>query len=166
METKMKQKVKVIGSVFLLLLYVENANSVEFEKMGTAISKVLGTTKAFKTTVKRETAYYSKGKDGKPLMYAFVEKGLYEPNCTHTWVIGVDAKTAQVKGVRVVEMSCPHAFPTNKPSFLEQFLGKGPADLKALKTSVHTIAKATATSNLATDAVARSIAAVSNTKGK
>ncbi|MEZ4751935.1 MAG: hypothetical protein R3B54_15280 [Bdellovibrionota bacterium] len=105
----------------MFCLCIENSSAVEFEKMGQAIAKSLGTTKAFKSTVEVEgeaaTVYYSKDGSGQPKKVAVVQKGIYEPNCTHTWVVGLDARSAKVEGIRVVEMSCPHAFPTKKSSF-------------------------------------------------
>jgi hypothetical protein len=54
-------------------------------------------------------------------------------------------------------MSCPHAYPTREQSFLSQFIGKGPKDAPTLKKKVDTVAKATGSSDLTTDAVVRSI---------
>ena len=151
-------------ATLLLLAYVE-AQAVEFEKLGNAVSKALGTKKAFQKSVnvngKETTVFYGKTDAGEPSKLAIVQKGLWEPNCTHTWVVGLDAKTATVEQIRVVEMSCPHAFPTNKASFLDQYKGKGPADLKKLKGEIQTIAKATGTCNLTTDAVVTSVTAAS-----
>ena len=97
---------------------------------------------------------------------AFIQKGIYEPNCTHTWAIGIDPKTGKVTQVRVIEMSCPHAFPTKADSFLDQFKGKGPADAATLDSSIATIAKATGSCKLATDAVKRSIVDFNQVKGQ
>lgn len=164
----MRWEKKVI--LVLVLMYVDLARATEFEKMGNAISKALGTTKAFKTThtLKTEpiTVFYSKDASGKAEKLAIVEKRLYEPNCTHTWVIGLNAKTAKVEQIRVVEMSCPHAFPTKENSYLEQYQGKGPAQAKTLKADVHTVAKATGSSELTTDAVVESIIVADKLKGK
>ena len=154
----------------LLLVYLQTALGVEFEKLGSAIAKALGTKKAFKKSVsvsgENTTVFYSKGGNGKANKFAVVRKGIYPPNCTHTWVVGVDAKSSKVEQVRVVEMSCPHAFPTNKPNFLAQYKGKGPQDLKTLKGDVNTIAKATGSSDLTSDAVKASIEAAMKLKGK
>ncbi|MBC7692341.1 MAG: FMN-binding protein [Methylotenera sp.] len=156
--------------VILFLSQMESAHAAEFEPLGKAAAAALGTTKAFRKTVnvdKRDvTLFYSKDASGQPEKYAFVEKGIYEPSCTHTWVVGVDAKTNKVSEVRVVEMSCPHAFPTKAASFLDQFKGKGPADVAKLSSQISTIAKATGSANLTTDAVKRSITAASQMKGK
>lgn len=161
---------KTIVISLMLCLFVESSSAVEFEKLGQAIAKSLGTTKAFKSTVEvlgeSATVYYSKDKRGAPQKVAVVQKGIYEPNCTHTWIVGVDAKTAKVDGIRVVEMSCPHAFPTKKSSFLSQFVGRGPASVKTLGGDVHTVAKATGSSELTTSAVKKAILATKKfTKG-
>ncbi|MCB0404240.1 MAG: hypothetical protein KDD51_05600 [Bdellovibrionales bacterium] len=147
----------------MFCLCIENSSAVEFEKMGQAIAKALGTTKAFKSTVEVQgeaaTVYYSKGRGGQPERVAVVQKGIYEPNCTHTWVVGLDARSAKVEGIRVVEMSCPHAFPTKKSTFLSQYVGRGPASVKKLSGEVHTVAKATGSSELTTTAVKKAILA-------
>ena len=158
----------------LLLFWVERTTAVSFEPLNQAIAKALGTTKAAKRSLGRELAsrdqggdvYYSKGPGGKAETLAFVQKGVYEPNCTHTWVVGVNAHSATIKTVRVVEMSCPHAFPTKAASFLDQYQGKGPAEVKSLENSVNTIAKATGSSRLTTHAVKRSILTAMKLKGK
>jgi hypothetical protein len=153
----------LVGS--LLLIYMESAPATEFEKMGSAIANALGTKKAFQRKLdvagKETTVFFNKSDSGQPTKLAVVQKAVYEPDCTHTWVIGMNAASRTVDQIRVVEMKCPHAFPTNKANFLDQYKGKGPADMKKLKGEVSTIAKATATSNLTTDAVLRSIAAAS-----
>jgi hypothetical protein len=154
-------------AILLLLASVETASAVEFEKLNAAIAKVLGTTKAMKKTVsidgKNADVFYAKD-GGKAL--AVIQKRIYEPNCTHTWVIGVDPATQKVQQIRVVEMSCPHAHPTRSNSFLDQFSGKGPADLAKLDASISTIAKATGSSELTTDAVKTSIKVAQSLKGK
>ena len=156
-----------IIAVLMLFIWIETARAVEFEKLNAAIAKVLGTTKAMKKTAnvggKPADVYYPKT-GGK--MLAVIQKRIYEPNCTHTWVIGVDGATAQVKQIRVVEMSCPHAHPARANSFLEQFTGKGPADLAKLDKDISTIAKATGSCELTTDAVKTSIQAAQSLKGK
>lgn len=144
-------------TLFLFLLTLEHAMAVEFEPKGKAVAAVLGTKKAKskKVTVdgKEITAFYPAEGKGK---IAFVQEGLYPPNCTHTWVVGIDAAKGTVTEIRTVEMECPHAFPTKEASFLGQFEGKGYADLAKLD-GVHTVAKATGSSKLAIDAVKRSI---------
>ncbi len=144
-------------TVFIYLILLEQAFAVQFEPKGKAVAEVLGTKKAKqkKLTVdgKEITAFYPSEGKGK---IAFVQEGLYPPNCTHTWVVGIDAAKNTVTQVRVVEMECPHAFPTKESSFLGQFEGKGLRDLDKLD-SVHTVAKATGSSKLAIEAVKRSI---------
>ncbi|MEW6055322.1 MAG: FMN-binding protein [Bdellovibrionota bacterium] len=166
---------KRISAVSLLAsLYVlESAHAASFENLEAAVLKALkvkskkdAVQKPVKIDGKEEKIPYSKDKSGKPAYYAFIEKGLYPPNCTHTWVIGIDAKTSKVNDVRVVEMSCHHAFPTKEPTWLEQFMGKGPADVATLDDDIDTIAKATGSSKLATDAVKRAITKAEKAKGK
>lgn len=149
-----------------LLVLMERAQAVEFEKLGAALTASLGTKQAFQKKLGAETAYYAKGADGKATKFAFVQKRTYPPNCTHTWVVGADAKTAKITGIRVVEMSCHHAHPTKASSFLDQFKGKGPADASTLKGKVNTIAKATGSSELAADAVKVSIETAAKLKGQ
>ncbi len=148
------------------LLFHLSAHGVEFEKVGTAISKALGTKSVFKTVVGDSIpVYYAKNDDGKPVRYAVVKKETYPPNCTHTWVMGLTA-SGVIKEIRVVEMACPHAFPANKASFLDQYKGKGKADVKKLKNDIHTVASATGSCDLTTDAVIKSIAAVAEAREK
>ena len=153
-----------------LVAQLETANAVEYEKLGTAVQKALGTGKAFKTTTtvfgKKTDVFYAKGPSGKATKFAVVQKRTYEPNCSHTWVIGLDAATANIEQIRVVEFGCPHAEPTKQASFLDQFKGKGPADAGTLKSDIHTIAKATGSSELTTDAAVSSITAAGTLKGK
>lgn len=147
-----------------------SALATEFEPLGKAVAAALGTKKAFKKSFAFEKkpldVFYSKDKSGKAAKYAFVQKRIYEPNCTHTWVVGVDAKSGKVTQVRVVEMSCPHAFPTKTEGFLGNFKGKGFADANKLKSEVTPIAKATGSSELTVDAVRASLVAASKLKGK
>ena len=160
----------VLLSLIGLLSQAREALAVEFEQLGKAVAGVLGTTKAFKKTIPsgkgKVDVFYDKGADGKATKFAFIEKGIYEPNCTHTWVIGVDAKTNKVGEIRVVEFSCQHAYPTRAGSYLDQYKGKGPADVKKLDSDVMVIAKATGSSKLTTDAVKRSIVNAQRLKGK
>jgi hypothetical protein len=160
----------IYGLVFATELGRGLAFGTEFESLGQAVAASLGTKKAFKKSFAFEKkpleVFYSKDASGNPTKYAFVQKGVYEPNCTHTWIVGVDAATGKVNGVRVVEMSCPHAYPTKTESFLGQFVGKGLADASKLKSEVTPIAKATGSANLAIDAVRKSIIAASKLKGK
>lgn len=146
---------------YLSLLIPVSGLATEFEPLQKAISNELGTTQAFRKKYtldgKEWEIYYSKGSDQKPLRLAAVQKGLYEPDCTHTWVIGMKANPIEVTNIRVVEMKCPHAFPTKSQSFLSQYVGKKEADLSTLDQSITTVAKATGSAVLTTDAVKRSI---------
>lgn len=165
----MKQIAIKTFAVALILLHLEQSMAVEFEKLGSAVAAGLKTTKAFKanTNVKGEdtTVFYSKDGAGKANRYAVVQKGIYKPNCTHTWVIALNT-AAKVEDIRVVEMSCTHAHPTKNASFLSQFKGKGPAAVRELASSITVVAKATGTSELTRDAVVKSIQAVQNLSGK
>lgn len=149
--------------IALVMFMVERADATTFEALGSAIGNALGTKKVKKKTFtndagKNISVFYSTGTGGQPGKFAFVEKGIYNPgNCTHTWVIGINATTQKVNEVRVVEMSCQHAFPTRKASYTSQYKNKGPADYKNLKGEIKTIAKATGSSDLMTDAVQRAI---------
>lgn len=150
-------------AMFLSLIWYTEVRAVEFEKLGAAVAGVLKTKSAIKASVEvggnPQMLYYSKDDQGKPRRYAVIQKGKYEPNCSHTWVVGLNA-SGVVEEVRVVEMSCSHAYPTRSPAFLDQFMNKGPKNLQSLKSNVHVIAKATGSSELARDAIVRSIEAV------
>jgi hypothetical protein len=147
-----------------------SATATEFEPLGAAVAGALGTKQAFKKSFAFEKkpldVFYSKDGSGKASKYAFIQKGVYEPNCTHTWVVGVDANSGKITEVRVVEMSCPHAYPTKTEGFLGQFKGKSFADAAKLKNDIAPIAKATGSANLAIDAVRKSLVAASKLKGK
>jgi len=163
--TPKRPKTNPFQTTFLTLLFhwAFAVSAVEFEKLGSAIAKTLGTKEAFREKASlggvTHDIFFSKAKNGKPAQFAVVQKKIYEPNCTHTWVIGVNAKTLKVTGIRVVEMSCPHAFPTRSASFLDQFKGKGIAQLATLKSETRTIAKATGSCLLTADAVVTAISA-------
>lgn len=157
----------------IFLLSLDDCFASQFEKKEVALAKLLGKGKAFKRVIALNSTdldpkisggfhhdvFFTKSKDGKPKTIAVVEKRTYEPNCSHTWVVGIDASTFQVRDIRVVEMSCPHAFPCREASFLDQYKGAGPAKLKSLRKEVTTIAKATGTSQLTTDVVITAISA-------
>lgn len=170
MKLKRSLKSRVFVTLLGLFSQAREVLAIEFEQLGKAVAGALGTTKAFKKTIPsgkgKVDVFYDKGAGGKATKYAFIEKGIYEPNCTHTWVIGIDAKTQKVDQVRVVEFSCQHAYPTRSASYLDQYKGKGPADVKKLDSDVITIAKATGSSRLTTDAVKRSIQNAVRLKGK
>lgn len=159
----MNQWMKRALIVIALMAIVERADAAEFEKLGSAIANALDSKQVFQKKFKNDkgqevTAFYAKGTSGNPSRIAFVEKGLYNPGaCTHTWVVGLDANSQKVEDVRVVEMSCTHAHPTKAASYTSQYKGKGPANVKKLKDEIKTIAKATGSSDLMTEAVERSI---------
>lgn len=157
----MKKNPSLFSMVAASVVFPPLASATEFEPLAKAIAAELGTTQAFKKKYTLEgkewEIFYSKGTDQKPLKLAAVQKGIFEPDCTHTWVVGMSANPIEVKNVRVVEMSCPHAFPTKTQSFLSQYEGKKESDLKTLDQSIVTVAKATGSAVLTTDAVKRSI---------
>jgi hypothetical protein len=156
-----KKMYKLLLSL-LLSSYADVARAATFEKLGASVSKVLMTGNAFTDKVRLDDQpveiFYSKHV-GEIKDIAVVQRATYPPDYTHTWVIEIDPTSFQVGKIRVVEMSCPHAFPTNRESFLEQYKGAGPADLKTLHDKVNVIAKATGSSNLLTEGVIRSIKA-------
>jgi thiamine biosynthesis lipoprotein len=151
----------VIFITNLLLWTAVEVQAVEFEPMNKAIEKLLGTSKAFTKELKHKQKgvkfFYSKGSDGKAARLVFVENGLYPPNCTHTWAVGLDGKKGTVLGVRPIEMSCPHAFPTKEEGYINKYQGKTPADADKLREQVVYVAKATASCYLMSDAVKRSL---------
>ena len=152
-----------------LWLHSESARAAEFESLKNSLIALLQTPKVVKKTAQvggtEAVLFYAKGPNGKPQRAAFIEKGIYEPNCTHTWAIGIEPASGKVTQVRVIEMSCPHAYPTNKANFLGQYRGKGPADVQKLDSTVQTIAKATGSSQLTTTAVKHAITAWQQMKG-
>lgn len=156
-------------TALLFILLLEQAMAVQFQPKGKAIADVLGTKDAFqkKVTVdgKELTAFYSKDSAGKAAKFAFVQEGLYPPNCTHTWIVGVENGSGKVTEVRPVEMSCPHAFPTKEVSFLSQFKGKAIADADKLDKSIDSVAKATGSSKLTIEAVKLSLKGAKELKG-
>lgn len=159
----MKRGAITTFAVMLILIQVSLGYAVEFENKFKAVAAVLGTPQAYPSG---NSVFYSKSKKGAVERIALIESAIYPPNCTHTWVIGLDGTQLRVTQLRVVEMSCPHAFPTQKASFLAQFKGKGPADLKVLEKNVHTIAKATGSSMLTAQAVKSAITKAQDLRGK
>ena len=153
--------------LFLIIFgfYIDQGFSVEIVPLKNALKATLGPVKA--AAKKNMTqggekfeVYYDKNA---PKKFAVVQRRIYPPNCTHTWVIGLDS-SATVKDIRIVEYSCPHAKPATTPSYFEQYIGKGPADAGSLKGSISTVAKATGTCDLTTDAVIMSIKGVTDAK--
>jgi thiamine biosynthesis lipoprotein len=166
------QKIKKIGTPLTTLflastcwLVMEQAKAAEIEPMGKAIMAVLGTPKAQKKVAGNTTIFYSKDASGHVATAAFIQSGVYEPNCGHKWVVGIDGRTGTVTQVRPIEMACPHAFPTKAASFLDQYKGKGPADVAKLDSEVATVAKATGSCKLTTEAVKKSITTYQQVKG-
>jgi hypothetical protein len=149
---------KVLTASALLWLCAERSFAVDIEPMGKAIGALLGTTKQVqKKTFGKQLAFFSKDASAKGKA-VFIENGVYEPNCAHTWAVGIDG-AGKVQGVRVLSLGCPHANPIKPASFLDQYKGKGAADIAALKAhkGIDTIAKATGSCDLTSDAVARSL---------
>ena len=158
-------KKAVLGVAGLAFVFqIELASAVEFEAKNVALQALLGTKNVFKKTVDKTQVFYSKDPSGKPSKVAVLETGLYPPDCTHTWAIGLDPKSGAVTQIRVVEMKCQHAYPCKAASFLDQYKGKGPADMPKLKSQINTIAKATGTGDLTTAAVQRSVEAYQKIK--
>lgn len=153
----MKYLSQVILLSMMITILSENVIAARFEADKAAIKNLLGGSKkakARKVSIKHKgksqsvRVIYTPSKD----RLVVIQKRIYEPDCTHTWAIGLDSK-AKIREIRVTEMSCSHAYPTRKAGFLDQFDGKGPADVKSLPDQINTIAKATGSSNLTTDAV-------------
>lgn len=158
--------------IALLLIRLEGAYGVEFEPLGNSVAKALKTDKVFPVKEKGrrlavggvpEFFKDDHGKNSKKI--ALIERGLYPPNCTHTWVISLDSKKLKVDQIRVVEMSCPHAFPTKEGNFLDQFKGRGPAEATKLSKLVTVVAKATGSSELTVKAVQSAIRRAEQKKG-
>jgi hypothetical protein len=159
----------ILSPLALVSLVAPAAHAVEFEPLKTALEKSLGKGTVFKKQYKVDGTnydlFYSKAPDGKPLKFASVQKALYKPDCTHTWVIEMKAAPAvEVQKVHVVEMKCKHAFPAKENSFLSQYEGKKIADAKGLDKSISTVATATYTATYTTDAVVRSLKLASQFK--
>lgn len=159
-----------ISWVVALALWAQLQQSLagEVEPVGKAVATLLGTTKALKKDVdeakgKKVTVFASKEK---PLRYVFLEDGTYQPNCKHLWAVGIEGATGKVIGVRGVSMDCTHAAPAMGSGFLDQYKGKGPADLAKLDSDINIKAKATGSCKLATEAVKRAITTYQSQKGK
>lgn len=149
----------------ILIMAIDQGMCVEVESLKSAIKATLGPIKA---AAKRSVTHNNQTFDvyfdkTRPTQFAVVQSRVYPPNCTHTWVIGLNDK-AVVKNIRMVEYSCPHAKPATKKSYFQQYMGKGPADVMSLKSSIQTIAKATGSCDLTTDSVVTSIEAIAKVK--
>ncbi len=160
----MKQRLAIL----FLIFSIELSFAAEFMKLGAAIKSVIKTDKAQMTsvTVDGEKADVFTAKSDAAKFVAVKQGGIYPPNCTHTWIVGLGKKDCKVSQIQVVEMSCPHAFPTRKSTFLDQYKGKGPAQIKSIDSGVVTVAKATGSSELTTKAVEKAIKACEKVKGK
>jgi hypothetical protein len=157
---------KFQSAVLTLVSFVTplTAMATEFEPLQKALTAALGTDKAFKKKYSVEgkdyDLFYSKDAKGNALKFASIQKAIYAPDCTHTWVVAMKAQPkVEVTEVRVVEMSCKHAFPAKSKSFLSQYEGKKVADAKTLDKSISlaSVATATYTGIYTTDAVKRSL---------
>jgi thiamine biosynthesis lipoprotein len=146
----------LLAASALLWATLEQAHAVELVPMGKALVGVLGTPKAFKKTVDDATFFYSKDAKGGMDKVAFIEKNTWQKQCTHTWIVGM-GKDGKITQIVAQEQQCPHAKPAAAESFLEQYKGKGPADVGKLKDDVNTIAKATGSCELATEAAIHAI---------
>jgi hypothetical protein len=160
---------RISAIVLALWATVESAHAADIERMGDALKALLHTGAGVKAKA------VPGSKDGAKLFYvkrgnkiaaaAFVERGIYPPDCTHTWAIGINPASGAVTGIRPIEMKCQHAFPTRAASFLDQFKGMGPRNLPKLQ-NIETIAKATGSCLLTRDAVKRSIVSFQKMKAK
>jgi NifU-like protein involved in Fe-S cluster formation len=184
---KPKAHIQLNGLAIALILWgqIESASAIQFEDRNSALRKLLGATQVKSMTATVDTsktcttrwcdarkdkaykaqAFYAK-QGGKVTKVAYIAQGLYPPNCTHTWAIGINPASGTVTDIRVMEMGCPHAHPTNTPSFMDQYKGKGLADVQKLDSDIQTIAKATGTCEILTDVVKKTIVAYSKMKGK
>jgi thiamine biosynthesis lipoprotein len=141
----------------LLWATLEQAHAVDLVPMGKALMKYTGSPKAMSKKVDGATAVYAKDAQGKvKFPVAFIEKNVWNAQCDHTWIVAInpDGKVAEVVAQN---QQCPHAKPSAANSFLDRYKGKGPADVQKLKGEIDTIAKATGSCNLATDAVIHAV---------
>jgi hypothetical protein len=152
-------------AIISLWTVIERASAGEIEPLKTALISMLG-----KVQVQHEGGdgmdyWKPKAGKGKAGRVVFIERNIYPPNCTHTWAVGIDAKTGRVVGVHPLEMGCPHGYPAKSKDFLSQFQGKGFSDIRTLD-NIDTIAKATGTCKLAAGAVKKSLNEYQRVKGK
>ncbi len=161
-----KTAVQSLIVAITLSALIEKAQAVDIEPLATALLGVVGNPKVVKKTISGSTIVFAKNAKGKAEgTVAFIEKNLWGTNCTHTWIIGI-GKDGKVTQVRAQEMSCPHAFPAKEASFLDQYKGKGPADLAKLNGDIETKAKATGSCELATEAVKKAVTGYQKIKGQ
>jgi hypothetical protein len=163
MSSKIMKFIRYPLSVATVLASLQQqASAQQFQPLGKTIFQMIKAkdpknvpTKSLAHPSGNVDVFYTK-KGGKLSTLAFVQKGVYPPDCTHTWVVGVNPTTFKVTDIQVVEMSCPHAFPTRTRNFMGQFVGKGPADTKLIKKAT-IVMKATGSSELTREAVIKSI---------
>jgi hypothetical protein len=176
MTRRPKLAKNLLVSACTLWALIESGYAADFIPLPTALEKALATKKVKKKTLTAEPLssgalemgkstdlYYVKDGD-KVKRAAFVDKGMYKPGCTHTWVIGINPDKGSVTDIQVVEMSCPHAHPTREARFLDEFKGMGPADAGKIK-DINTVAKATGSSELLKHSVKRVVSAYAKAKG-
>jgi hypothetical protein len=166
-RTSVKAPKRITASFLLasvsLWATLEQAHAVDLVPMGQALIKLLGTPKAMTKKVDGATAVYAK--DGKGKVVAFIEKNVWNAQCDHTWLVGI-GKDGKVTQVVAQNQQCPHAKPSAAESFLDQYKGKGPADVAKLKSDATTIAKATGSCELASDAVVHAVNSYQKIKGQ
>lgn len=167
---KLKSRARYAMSVFCILVILQrSAWAVVFEPVEQAIPAILQSKSVFPIVMQGKPrpdlkVFYSKDKKGVQ-RFVVLEDRIYETGkCTHQWAIGIHPKTQAVTEIRVIEMKCQHAFPCEKKNYLKQYVGVGPKDLKTLKSKIQTIAKATGTSDLTTDAVISAVEKVQKYK--
>jgi len=152
-------------AVISLWTLIETAGAGEIEPLKTALISILGRVQVQHEGSAGMDYWKPKGPVGKATRVVFIERNIYPPNCTHTWAVGMAAKSGKVLSVHPLEMGCPHGYPAKSKDFLSQFQGKSYADIRTLD-NIDTIAKATGTCKLAAQAVKKSINEYQKVKGK
>ena len=137
------------------ILIPHDGVATTFETLGRAVARSLNSVHVRKRAYKADDGterfiYYTVGLENKLRRFAFVEYAILQPgDCLHTWVIGLNASTAVVQYVGIVELECRKSFPISNRSFLSQYEGIGPESLgnvhgkitlegKAIDSSLHT----------------------------
>ncbi|MBC7396844.1 MAG: hypothetical protein H7333_05315 [Bdellovibrionales bacterium] len=164
---KNKNKILMLGqwSAFTLLsvhFLGMQAEARQIAPLLKTVADVLGTSKASKKVIGKDTVFYSKDAAGKASKVAVIAHATWGGRCTHEWVIGLDYPTNKITKVAVTELSCPHADPINESGFLDQFKGKGPVEVKGVKrlSGINTVVKATGSSDLTNEEVVKAIALI------
>ena len=165
MKKQYSSQLSMLFAMSLTWASLEKAHAVDLVPMGKALAGVLGTQKAFKKSIGETTFFYSKDGKGKADRVAFIEKNVWQNSCTHSWIVGI-GKDGKVTQIVAQEQQCPHARPSSQASFLDQYTGKGPADVAKLKGQINTLAKATGSCELATDAVIHAITTYQKIQGQ